>query len=87
MTPDHAAALKVLDAKRGYPKEMAHRQCVRAIPQFAALYRAGVELRAAELARDDDESDAADQRYYSALIEYDAALAAVADALTQGEGK
>ena len=80
-TPDHAAALaKLSDHRAPMYVTTAHRE-------FAALYRAGVELRAAALAYHSDKSHAAYERHHAAVLAMDAALAAVADKLTKGEGK
>lgn len=70
----------------------ANARAIAALPELAALYRAGVELQNANNSwpphrSDPDVRTAHAQRMEAAEDGFRAALAAVADALTQGEGK
>ena len=69
---DHAAALAQIDAGATIPHDLAN-----------ALYRAGVEMRRC----DRDATTIGTGEFGAAFRAFDAALAAVADKLTKGEGK
>ena len=86
MTREHSAALAVLDKIAGYSWSInEYGRALVALPELAALYREGVEFEAAMTAQINE--NGAGGYALARLADFRAALAAVADALTQGEVK